>query len=676
MSSPPPPESSNTMDTRADDPATDAAEVELQSNDEDLRVGTPYAPDELQELLRLYTPEELQSGGEEAAKDFARRFVHIAVSAAPLRDSCPQPLTASQYSLEDPFQSDDLFPEFWERFSPHASPRLQEVVLLVFSVRTREARSASLDAELADLETSRPDHTTTPRQEKVVRARMLVTDWERKSSRAPPLLSSSANRPSSCPPVKRIREIKDFRLLRSESVPLPVGLAILAGGLSRHYPRRSTAEPPSAPVTPGAPSRALLPPATISTPVRIKKEKPDPAPAKGKRRAVSQDVSADEADAAADSDVVEVSEVVRPPPAHGTRAQRKEKIAARPESVRKRAKVVEVLESEEEELATAAKPDDAADDPPASTTPAAPVAILPNSKYALEFFEPCDECKTRKFPICVRTHDERGLSCDFCGHRSRNMQCTRRGLNSYGELKTKSRSTSVALRRFYADSSLVAEKGGRLLAQYNGIGFVFRSFKTQLPEYRVQAVQAVRAFENDPPKIRVARPKELAARAGLPAPTVYPIIDQNGFLLEAYDGAAPEKSAKGPPLPECYPPEKTPEPTPAPAKKKKAKTSSEGASASASKSSREVAPPADLSPAVSKKVAACRKRANVLLGEIVEHVEELIAVRDQEEEYTGQDFGEADLDDSVRVPDLLTFAEVVDSRESDARVWTVLRKNQ
>ena len=69
-------------------------------------------------------------------------------------------------------------------------------------------------------------------------------------------------------------------------------------------------------------------------------------------------------------------------------------------------------------------------------------------------------------------------------------------------------------------------------------------------------------------------------------------------------------------------------------------------------------------------------RANVLLGEIVEHVEELIAVRDQEEEYTGQDFGEADLDDSVRVPDLLTFAEVVDSRESDARVWTVLRKNQ
>ena len=111
-------------------------------------------------------------------------------------------------------------------------------------------------------------------------------------------------------------------------------------------------------------------------------------------------------------------------------------------------------------------------------------------------------------------------------------------------------------------------------------------------------------------------------------------------------------------------------------KKKKAKTSSEGASASASKSSREVAPPADLSPAVSKKVAACRKRANVLLGEIVEHVEELIAVRDQEEEYTGQDFGEADLDDSVRVPDLLTFAEVVDSRESDARVWTVLRKNQ
>ena len=183
MSSPPPPESSNTMDTRADDPATDAAEVELQSNDEDLRVGTPYAPDELQELLRLYTPEELQSGGEEAAKDFARRFVHIAVSAAPLRDSCPQPLTASQYSLEDPFQSDDLFPEFWERFSPHASPRLQEVVLLVFSVRTREARSASLDAELADLETSRPDHTTTPRQEKVVRARMLVTDWERKSSR-------------------------------------------------------------------------------------------------------------------------------------------------------------------------------------------------------------------------------------------------------------------------------------------------------------------------------------------------------------------------------------------------------------------------------------------------------------------------------------------------------------
>ena len=131
-------------------------------------------------------------------------------------------------------------------------------------------------------------------------------------------------------------------------------------------------------MTPGAPSRALLPPATISTPVRIKKEKPDPAPAKGKRRAVSQDVSADEADAAADSDVVEVSEVVRPPPAHGTRAQRKEKIAARPESVRKRAKVVEVLESEEEELATAAKPDDAADDPPASTTPAAPVAILPN----------------------------------------------------------------------------------------------------------------------------------------------------------------------------------------------------------------------------------------------------------------------------------------------------------